>query len=54
MTPAHKALAKKLSKPARLDRLLACLRDGRPPWTAGFHEDEALIRETLQFMGVVV
>jgi uncharacterized ParB-like nuclease family protein len=54
MTPAHKALSRKLADPKRLAKLLETLRANRPPWTCGVMEDETLIRETLKYMGVEV
>jgi len=54
MTREHVELSKKLADPNRLEKLLEALRAGRPPWVAGIMEDEALVRETLGFMGVVI
>jgi len=54
MTVEHKALAKKLSDPKRLAKLLEALRAGRPPWVVGVAEPEPLVRETLEFMGVKI
>jgi hypothetical protein len=54
MTVEHKALAKKLSDPKRLAKLLEALRNNRPAWTMGIQEPEELILETLEYMGVKV
>lgn len=54
MTVDHLAISRKLADPKRLAKLLEALRAGQPPWTVGFMEPEATIRETLGFMGVVV
>lgn len=54
MKPEHLALSRKLKDPKRLAKLLEALRAGRPPWVAGVMESDALVRETLGFMGVVV
>ena len=54
MTPAHLALSRKLADPKRLAKLLEALRAGQPPWVCGLMEDEALVKETLGYMGVKV
>ncbi len=54
MTPAHLALSRKLKDPKRLAKLLEALRAGRPAWVAGEMSDEALVRETLHYMGITI
>ena len=52
MRPEHLALSKKLKDPKRLAKLLEALRNNQPPWVVGVMVEEAIVRETLAFMGV--
>ena len=54
MTIEHKALAKKLSDPKRMAKLLEALRNDSPAWPIRVMEPEDLIGETLEYMGVKV